>query len=72
MKRTIAGALAIQRRFLRALVHRVIRAPVFKILAVMFMVFCLVSGAFAVYFYKQYTTLLDLKPHRQIFQNISR
>jgi hypothetical protein len=48
-----------------------IRAEVFKIFSVMFIVFCLISGAFAVYFYKQYTTLLDLKPRRQIFQNNS-
>jgi len=71
IKRTITAAAEIRRPFLRALGRRVIRAEVFKIFSVMFIVFCLISGAFAVYFYKQYTTLLDLKPRRQIFQNNS-
>jgi hypothetical protein len=45
--------------------------PMFKILSVMIVVFCLVSGAFAIYFYRQYEALRELKPRRQIFQNRS-
>ena len=68
MKPGFTGAFATHRRSLRTFLNKGIREPVFKILSVMFVVFCLVSGAFGLYFYKQYATVVELKPHRQIFE----
>ena len=52
--------------------RRFLRTPIFKILSVMVVVFCIVSGAFSIYFYKQYARIIDGKLNRQIFQNSAK
>jgi len=38
----------------------------------MFLVFCVVSSVFAIYFYKQYARTIDLKLKHQVFQNSAK
>jgi penicillin-binding protein 1B len=57
---------------MKSRLRRVFGARIFKILSLLFMVTCLVSGIFAVYFYKHYSRIIDRRLNSRIFQNTAR
>jgi len=54
------------------LLKRILRTRAFKILALMLVVFCVVSSVFAAHFYKEYGRIIDRRLNNQVFQNSAK
>jgi penicillin-binding protein 1B len=48
---------------------RLLRAPIFRVLSVVVLAFCIVSSAVGIYLYRHYSQIIDLKLSRQVFQD---